>query len=128
MAGMGQVAECLPDRVLRGEVYWLAPDPLKDSIRHPHVVLQDDAFNASRVSTVVVCAVSTNLRKATEPGNVLLDLGEGGLPSRSVVVVSQLSTVEKTLLWDPLGCLVPERVEEILRGLRFQQSAFLQGR
>jgi mRNA interferase MazF len=114
--------------VLRGALYWLAPDPLKDTIRHPHVVVQDDVFNASRIGTVVVCALSTNLGKAAEPGNVLLDPGEGGLPRRSVVVVSQLSVVDKSALEDPIGLLTGARVEQVLAGLRFQQTAFLRGR
>ena len=114
--------------VRRGELYWLAPDPLKDSLCHPHLVVQDDVFNASRIGTVIVCALSSNLNKATEPGNVLLDPGEGGLPRRSVVIVSQLSVVEKSLLQDPIGVLIPGRVEQVLAGLRFQQAAFLRGR
>ena len=114
--------------VIRGALYWLAPDPLKDSIRHPHLVVQDDVFNASRIATVIVCALSTNLQKATEPGNVLLDEAEGGLPKRSVVVVSQLSTVDKSALRDRIGDLAPSRVEQVLAGLRFQQASFLRGR
>ena len=114
--------------VLRGTLYWLAPDPVKDSIRHPHLVVQDDVFNASRIGTVVVCALSTNLRRAVEPGNVLLDPGEGGLPRQSVVVVSQLSVVDKFALQDPIGHLTDTRVEQVLAGLRFQQVAFLRGR
>lgn len=114
--------------VLRGELYWLAPDPLKDSIRHPHLVVQDDVFNASRIGTVIVCALSTNLNKASEPGNVLLDPLEGNLPHQSVVVVSQLSAVEKSTLQDSIGVLPSSRVEQVLAGLRFQQVAFLRGR
>lgn len=112
----------------RGELYWLAPDPLRDAFTHPHLVVQDDVFNASRVPTVIVCALSSNLHKATEPGNVLLETGEGGLPRRSVVVVSQLSVVDKAVLRERIGMLAPSRVDQVLAGLRFQQSAFLQGR
>lgn len=114
--------------VFRGDLYWLAPDPLKDIIPHPHLVLQDDVFNASRVPTVIVCALSTNLKRAIEPGNVLLDEAEGCLPRRSVVVVSRLAVVDKAALRDRMGKLRPERVEQVLAGLRFQQSGFLRGR
>ena len=79
--------------VIRGSLYWLAPDLVKDRFRHPHLVVQDDVFNASRIPTVIVCALSSNLQKATEPGNVLLHAGEGGLPLDSVVVVSQLPSL-----------------------------------
>ena len=87
-------AEARP--VNRGDVLWIAPDDSREpapSYSHPHVVLQDDVFNRSRITTVVVCALTTNLHRANDPGNVLLDVGEGGLPERSVVVVSQISSV-----------------------------------
>lgn len=62
------------------------------------MVIQEDVFNRSRIHTVVVCALTSNLKRATEPGNILLDVGEGKLPRRSVVVASQVSSVEKTHL------------------------------
>lgn len=115
-------------QVLRGSLYWIAPDPLKDSVQHPHVVLQDDIFNASRIPTTIICALSTNLQKATEPGNVLLDEAEAGLPRRSVIVVSQLSVVDKLALQNYIGILASGRVDQVLTGLRFQQAGFLYGR
>lgn len=91
---------------------------------HPHVVVQDDVFNHSRITTVVVCALTSNLHAATEPGNVLLDEGEGSLPKQSVVVVSQISSVDKARLGERIGTLSDGRVEQILAGLRFQQRSF----
>jgi mRNA interferase MazF len=75
---------------------------------------------------VVVCALSSNLQRAHEPGCVLLEDGEGGLPRRSVVVVSQIESVEKTQLGERIGSLSAERVEQILRGLRFLQRSYFQ--
>jgi mRNA interferase MazF len=49
-----------------------------ESYPHPHVVVQEDVFNHSRITTVIVCALTSNLNRAHEPGNVLLDVGEGG--------------------------------------------------
>jgi mRNA interferase MazF len=95
---------------------------------HPHVVVQDDVFNRSRVRTVIVCAVTSNLKRASEPGNVLLDEGEGNLPKRSVVVVSQVSSVEKEALGAYLGALSDLRVDQIVAGLRFQQASYFDGR
>ncbi|MFO0686025.1 MAG: type II toxin-antitoxin system PemK/MazF family toxin [Sandaracinus sp.] len=112
---------------VRGELYWIAPDDSRGpapSYSHPHVVVQEDVFNRSRIATVVVCALTTNLAKASEPGNVLLDPGEGDLPRQSVVVVSQISSVEKTRLGTRIGALSDARVEQILDGLRFLQRAF----
>src|SRR5690606_34900773 len=91
---------------------------------HPHVVVQDDVFNQSRVTTVIVCALTSNLHLAREPGNVLLDPDEGGLPKRSVVVVSRISSVDRLRLGERIGALSSGRVDEILAGLRFQQTFF----
>ncbi|QRK09611.1 type II toxin-antitoxin system PemK/MazF family toxin [Archangium violaceum] len=116
-----------PVRINRGDVFWIAPDdsrgPAPD-YSHPHVVVQDDVFNHSRITTVVVCALTSNLHRASEPGNVLLEVGEGNLPKQSVVVVSRLSSVEKTRLGERIGSLSDTRVEQILAGLRFQQVSF----
>jgi mRNA interferase MazF len=115
------------ERIDRGAIHWIAPDDSRGpapSYSHPHVIVQDDLFNRSRITTVVVCALTTNLHRATEPGNVLLEDGEGSLPKRSVVVVSQISSVEKSRLGERIGMLSPERVEQVLAGLRFQQTSF----
>ena len=81
-------------------------------------------FNRSRINTVIVCALTSNLQRANEPGNVLLDLGEGNLPKQSVVIVSQISSVDKGQLGRRIGSLSERRVEQILAGLRFQQTSF----
>jgi mRNA interferase MazF len=74
-------------------------------------------FNASRINTTVVCALTSNLTRATAPGNVLLDIGEGTLPKQSVVVVSQLFTVDKRDLGEYIGSLSPKRIRQILEGI-----------
>jgi mRNA interferase MazF len=110
--------------VNQGDIYWT---PLKDSggselgHTHPHVVIQDNVINRSRVNTVVVCALTTNLKRAKSPGNVLLDAGEANLLKQSVVVVSQVSTVDKTQLGEYIGSLTQQRIDQILAGMRFLQ-------
>ncbi len=112
--------------VRRGDVFWVAPEGIPGGgVPHPHVVVQDDVFNRSRIPTVVVCALTSNLRRVSEPGNVLLDPGEANLTRRSVIVVSQVSVVLKGQLGAYIGTLSAERVESILAGLRFQQASFL---
>lgn len=111
-------------QVSRGDLFWIEDG--ERAYAHPHVVVQDDVFNRSRITTVIVCALTTNLGKATEPGNILLDLGEGGLPQQSVVVVSQIDCVERARLGERIGALSQERVEQILAGLRFQQVSFFE--
>jgi mRNA interferase MazF len=115
----------------RGDVFWIGPDDSRGPAprySHPHVVVSEDVFNHSRITTVVVCALTSSLRRAKEPGNVLLEVGEGGLPQQSVVVVSQISSAEKGRLGERIGALSESRVEEILAGLRFLQASFFQGR
>jgi mRNA interferase MazF len=110
--------------ILRGDVFWLGPAHSPSAVPHPCVVVQDDVLNRSRVHSVVVCGLTTNLGRATEPGNVLLADGEGGLPRQSVVIVSQVSAVDRAELGERIGRLSEARVDEILAGLRFQQRAF----
>ncbi|AKF06561.1 type II toxin-antitoxin system PemK/MazF family toxin [Sandaracinus amylolyticus] len=112
-------------RIDRGDVFWVAPDDA-NGYPHPHVVVQDDVLNHSRITTVVVCALTTNLHRASEPGNVLLEPGEASLPKQSVVVVSQISSVEKSRLGARIGALSQARVDQILAGLRFQQLSFFE--
>lgn len=113
--------------VQQGDVFWLEPTTvaaLGSHQPHPYVVVQDDVFNNSRVTTVIVCALTSNLQRATEPGNVLLQPGEGDLPKQSVVVVSQILSVERSQLGPKIGALSEQRVQQILDGLRFQQRSF----
>jgi len=115
----------------RGDLFWIIADASRGSIPavpHPHVVVQDDVFNHSRITSVVVCALTSNLQRASEPGNVLLEAGEGNLSKRSVVVVSQISAVEKSQLGERIGSLSRERVDQIVAGLRFQQASFFERR
>jgi mRNA interferase MazF len=118
-----------PGVINQGDIFWIEADPSRGSIPgspHPHVVVQDDLFNRSRISTVIVCALTSNLNRATEPGNVLLEPGEGKLEKQSVVVVSQVSSVYKTRLGEHIGMLSHERVQQILAGMRFLQASFHQ--
>ena len=104
----------------QGDLFWVElGDPVgsEPAYRHPHVVIQNNLFNRSRINTVVVCALTSNLKRANLPGNVLLDRGEAGLPKRSVVNVSQIFTVDKTQLTEKMGALSSARVDEILAGI-----------
>lgn len=84
----------------------------------PVVVIQNNVFNHSPIGTVLVCALTTNLRRAKAPGNVLLAETEADLPKQSVVVVSQILTIDKSELIDKIGVLAKERIGEILEGIK----------
>ena len=108
----------------QGDVYWVLlerPAESQPGYPHPHVVIQENVINHSRISTVVVCALTTNQKRAKALGNVLLEAGEANLPKQSVVVVSQVSTVEKTQLGEYIGSLTPQRIDQILAGMQFIQ-------
>ena len=105
----------------QGDIFWIDLGPPTGSApgyRHPHVVIQNNLFNHSRIHTVLVCSLTSNLKRAQAPGNVLLDAQESGLPKRSVVVVSQIFTVDKSQLDEHIGTLGQRRVRQILEGIR----------
>jgi mRNA interferase MazF len=105
----------------QGDVFWVElaePAGSEPGYRHPHVVVQNNLFNRSRINTVVVCALTSNLKRAAAPGNVLLEAGEANLPKQSVVNVSQLFTVDKRQLEEKIGALSPWRLEQILNGIK----------
>ena len=107
--------------VRQGEVYGLdlgVPVGSEPGFRHPHIVVQSDALNVSRLATTVVCALTSNVRLARAPGNVMLERGEANSPKQSVVNVTQLYTVDKSELEERIGMLSPQRVREILDGLQ----------
>ncbi|MFN8439843.1 MAG: type II toxin-antitoxin system PemK/MazF family toxin [Caldilineaceae bacterium] len=111
----------------QGDIYWLRvdrADGAEADYAHPYVVIQDDVINRSRINTVVVCALTSNLKRVSEPGNLLLEAGEANLPKQSVIVVSQVDTVEKMQLGEYIGSLSKERIEQIFAGMRFQQRSF----
>lgn len=106
--------------IRQGEVFWVdfgEPEGSGPGYRRPAVVVQNNVFNASRIRTVVVCALTTNLQRAEAPGNVLLVPGEADLREQSVVNVSQVFTVNKRDLMQKISSLSNERVREILDGI-----------
>lgn len=106
--------------IRQGDVFWVdlgEPSGSAPGYRHPHVVIQNDVYNQSRLRTVLVCVLTSNLMRARLPGNVLLQEGEANLPKRSVVNVSQIMTIDKEDLGEKIGSLSPERVAEMLEGV-----------
>ena len=104
----------------QGDIYWVElgePRGSEPAFRHPHVVIQNNAFNYSNISTVVVCVLTSNLKRAASPGNVMLKKNEGGLPKKSVVNITQVITVNKSDLKEKIGQLPENRVNQIIEGL-----------
>jgi mRNA interferase MazF len=82
------------------------------------VIIQSDPFNRSRIGTVIVAALTSNLRLHAAPGNVLLARGVVGLDRDSVINVSQIITIDKTFLTDRLGRISLAKQRELDEGLR----------
>jgi mRNA interferase MazF len=80
-------------------------------------VVQGDAFNASRIGTVVVVPLTSNLRWAAAPGNVLLSISSSGLPKDSVANVSQIVSIDRAVLDERAGHLDTSELSLILAGI-----------
>ena len=107
--------------VNQGDIFWVEfgePSGSEPGYRHSHVVIQNNVFNHSRIQTVVVCALTSNLKRAKAPGNVLLAKGEANLPKQSVANISQIFTVNKSDLVEKVGSLSRNRVYQILEGIQ----------
>lgn len=105
----------------RGEVWWTdlgEPQGSEPAFVRPTVIVSADAYNRSRIATVVVAVVTSNLRLGDAPGNVVLRRGEAGLPKASVVNVTQVVTVDKDGLVERIGTLEAARLELVDAGLR----------
>lgn len=105
----------------RGEIWWAAlPEPTGSGpgLRRPVLVVQSNPFNESRIATVIVAVVTSNLVLAEAPGNVRLSKTESGLPKPSVVNVSQVLTVDRSLLTERVRVLSGSVIQKVNDGLR----------
>jgi mRNA interferase MazF len=106
--------------ILQGDIFWVdlgVPSGSEPGYMRPHIVIQNNIFNKSKINTVVICALTTNLNRANSPGNILLLQGEGNLSKQSVVNVTQISTVDKKDLIEKIGAVSSGRLNEILDGI-----------
>lgn len=105
----------------QGDIFWIdlgTPSGSAPGFKHPHVLIQNNIFNHSRINTVVVCALTSNLKLAKAPGNVLLSKGEANLSKDSVVNISQIITVDKSDLIEKIGSLSPTRIRQVIEGVK----------
>lgn len=106
--------------IAQGEIWWAdlgEPTGSAPGFRRPVLVVQGDSFNRSRISTVVCVPLTSNLKWAGAPGNVALDTKTSGLPKDSVVNVSQIVTLDRTVLTDRVGVLPKASLELVLYGI-----------
>lgn len=104
----------------QGEVWWAElPEPAgsEPGFRRPVVVVQCDAFNRSKIATVVCVPLTSNLRWADAPGNVLLAAKATGLDQDSVANVSQVVTLDRSMLTARVGKLGRSKLDAVLLGI-----------
>lgn len=109
----------------RGDIWWASlPEPAASmpGYRRPVLIVQADSFNRSRINTVIVVVLTSNIGVAAAPGNVTLTAHSTGLPKDSVANVSQLITVDKSLLTEQVGILSARVMKRVDNGLRLVLS------
>ena len=109
------------DEVRRGEIWWAnLPEPRRPEpgYRRPVLVVQADLFNSSRIQTVIVAVITTNMDLADAPGNAVLRADLTGLPRDSVLNVSQILTLDRSFLTKQAGMLSPRLQHAVDKGLR----------
>jgi mRNA interferase MazF len=107
--------------IRRGEIWWASlskPEGSEPGYRRPVLVVQTNEFNESGIGTVVVLTITSNLRLAGAPGNVLCHRRDTGLAKESVINVSQVATVNKARLTERIGMLPSRLMQEVESGLR----------
>jgi len=105
----------------RGEIWWASlPDTVGSGpgFRRPALVIQSDPFNQSRIQTVIVAAITSQVELGQAPGNVTLTARVSGLNRDSVVNVSQLLTIDRTLLTEYVSSIPARKMEQVDQGLR----------
>ena len=111
--------------IQRGEIWWASlPEPRgsEPGYSRPVLVVQADDFNRSRINTVIAVVITSNIRLAEAPGNVLLPRKATGLPKQSVANVSQLITVDKVFLKEKVKRLGKREFSDVEEGLRLVLS------
>jgi mRNA interferase MazF len=107
--------------VERGQIWWAdlgTPDGSEPGLRRPVLIVQSDAFNRSRIRTVIAVVLTANLRLVEAPGNVFVPAKISGLPKDSVANVSQVVTLDKEFLTEPAGRIRGSLLSNVDSGLR----------
>ena len=107
--------------IKRGDIWWAElPEPQgsEPGYRRPLVILQANEFNESRIHTVIAAVITTNLRLAAAPGNILLSRKKSKLPRDSVINVSQIITIDKAFLTEKIHALPLSVMHQVDDGTR----------
>jgi len=105
----------------RGEIWWAdfgLPFGSEPGFRRPVLIIQDDAFNRSRISTIIIVPLTTNLDLESAPGNVFIGTKESGLSRDSVLVVTQVAALDRQRLIGRAGKIGRESLDAVEIGLK----------
>lgn len=107
--------------IKRGEIWWAelgAPKGSQPGYKRPVLIVQTNEFNASRINTIIVLALTTNTALALAPGNVLIRPRESGLKKVSVINVSQMITINKDVLSERVKVVSDGVMKEVDQGIK----------
>ena len=105
----------------RGDIWWAdfgMPFGSERGFQRPVLIIQDDAFNKSKIHTIIVIPLTTNLLFSSAPGNIFIGKEESGLSKDSVLVVSQLSALDKNRLIEYANKVTQKKIEKIEAGIK----------
>jgi mRNA interferase MazF len=106
--------------MIRGEIWWAElgiPNGSGPGFRRPVLLLQSNAFNKSKISTIICCVITSNEVLKEAPGNVFLETKESRLPKNSVINVSQIITIDKTQLLEKVSKIKNDYMESVEKGI-----------
>jgi mRNA interferase MazF len=107
--------------MIRGDIWWAdfgIPFGSEPGSRRPVLIIQSDVFNKSRLNTIVVIPLTTNLFLENAPGNILIEKGESGLSKDSVIVVSQIYAIDRRRLIEHVSVINRSLLNEVEYGIK----------
>jgi mRNA interferase MazF len=107
--------------MIRGEIWWAEfgiPYGSETGFTRPVLIVQDDSFNESRIKTIVVLPLTTNLRLLDAPGNVFIRKKESKLTDNSVIIVTQLYAIDRGRFKEKISKISKETMEQVELGIK----------
>ncbi|HFE37533.1 MAG TPA: type II toxin-antitoxin system PemK/MazF family toxin [Gammaproteobacteria bacterium] len=111
----------------RGEIWWASlgdPKGSEPGFKRPVVIISSNDFNVSKIKTIIVAVITSNLRLSEAPGNVEISKKSTGLPRNSVINVSQIITIDKLFLTEKIGKLPSKQLQMLNDGVKLVLALF----
>ena len=108
--------------MIKGEIWWanLPDDPYgsEPGKRRPVLIIQNDTFNRSGINTVICASITSNMKLANMPGNIILERGVSGLDKTSVINFSQIATIDRKRLTEQVSMLSKDSIKKVNESIR----------